>query len=1084
MIALVLLVQAEYLLNGLLFPFATADAAGPYPSEQHAVFPSSSSFGGTPISDLEVFGGQHGGLLVVQGMDDVVPEGGTAILDGSLTFSVLGPIVGYKWTQVGGPPVTLINPGGEVAFFQAPIVGDDTLLIFKLEASDGIFTGADEDVRIIVINLRTTAVAGVDRSVEEGSYVWLDGTGSLTTTGNIFYRWTQTAGTDVGVTGATSASVWFTAPLIYDYEEALTFRLEVNDGAGGTSRDEVVITILNYAAWPPRSLEPGYLKEILHLGETLDEGVVYSHYPATGVFLSQNNAKPYPGLGWDFAATDIWATRNPLVWTPFQSDDGMFISSGSAHEHFYHIYIISPEQRAARLHLRYADEIDAWSEGLWTIHRTGSDGGTDQSEDFSLNEGVNPLAFAVRAEGGGHFAAGITDRNDQPFPDLRYSLGPTMELPNAYVVRRLPLSYRLGEPVNVELWLKVNPESSPDSVIIREEIPRDLGMRQPDVNAPGASVVDGTITWNLTGGDVREREVAYSLTFPFGAWITADGRPTVPEDANKTLHFTGTVTLGTTVEKILGDDVIYPIPTIPPEPTFTSRDVTVEMLQAAHLRWTAPVTEGTESYNIYRSVNGGPFEFIGSTTRTSYTDKWVVPGDIYAYKVSAVNVSGVEGPLSRPTSQVRIPPMTVREAEDFNYGGGEYPGYQDCPAAIEGVDFYHPSTGGTNAYRPANAPPDGLAIETAEEADDPGVFQTGITSIDAGSWYQYTFNVPQAGWVKLEFRVASPSGGTLSAKWDSTLVGELTYSTGDWHVFTWALMEDEIQTPTGVHTLTVQLEAGQLSFDKVAIQWNAAFPARRTVWEDNFDSYTTTAAVFSPTVGKWTRGNTTNSAGSWMLWDTQGPELVCEPANIAGMENKYMISDSDFSGAGVLLDEEMLSRQVDCTDWTDVRLTFNKNYRIYVEDPEHLQIAEVDIRAFDRRMGWSLWVNLLHLDTSSVPAGLNPPELSGPERFDLSAHDGKRIQLRFHFYDAEYDYWFAVDNIRVSGHFHYEPPIIWPPEGITVTWTPFGNGEYSVEYTTDLMGTWTTIAGPFTQTSFTTPIPADRQGFYRVVSYP
>ncbi|MDP2895962.1 MAG: carbohydrate-binding protein [bacterium] len=1004
-------------------------------------------------------------------MDDVVPEGGTALLDGSLTFSMIGPIISYAWTQVSGPPVTLFNPTGEVAVFQAPIVDEDTLLVFRLEASDGVFTGADEDVRIIVINLRTTAVAGVDRSVEEGSYVWLDGTGSVTTTGNIFYRWTQTAGTDVGVTGATSASVWFTAPLIYDYEEELTFRLEVNDGAGGTSRDEVVITVRNYAAWPPRPLGPGYFKEILHLGETLDDGIVCSHYPATGVFLAQNNAEPYPRLEWDFTTTDIWVTRNPLVWTPFKSDDGMFISSGSAFEHFYHIYILCPEFRLARLHLRYSDEIDVRKDGYWTIHHRGSDGGMDRIQDCALYEGANPLAFAVRAEGGGHFAAGITDRSDQPFPDLQYSLGPTLDLPDAYVVRRLPPSYSPGEPINVELWLKVNPESIPDSVIVREEARPGMGMTDWDitdwnVNAPGATVSGLSLAWNLTGPDVKHRVITYSLT--------------VAGEANKGLRFMGSLKTGETFVNTLGDRVIYPFPKIP-------RSLALEMLQAAHLRWTAPVTEGTESYNIYRSVNGDPFEFIGTTRRTSYTDKWVVPGDLYAYKVSAVNVSSVEGPLSRPTPQVSVPAMAVREAENFNYGGGQYPGYQDCPAAIEGVDFYHPNTGGTNAYRPANATPDGLAIETAEEADDPGVFQTGITSIDAGSWYQYTFNVPQAGWIKLEFRVASPSGGTLSVQWDGTLVGKLTCSTGDWHVFTWALMEDEIQTSTGAHTLTVHLEAGQLNFDKVAVQWNAAYPARRTIWEDNFDSYTTTAAVFSPTVGKWTRGYTTNSAGSWTLWDTEGPPLVCEPANIAGMENKYMISDSDFSGAGVLLDEEMLSPEVDCTRCTGLRLTFDRNYRIY-EDPEHLQIAEVDIRASDPAMGWSNWVNLLHLDTSLVPAGLNPPELSGPEQFDLSAYDRKRIQLRFHFYDNEYDYWFAVDNIRVSGYVQEEipGPGPWPPGPgyISVSWTHFGNREYWVEYTTDLMGTWTTIAGPFTQTTFTTPIPSDRQGFYRVVSYP
>jgi hypothetical protein len=38
-----------------------------------------------------------------------------------------------------------------------------------------------------------------------------------------------------------------------------------------------------------------------------------------------------------------------------------------------------------------------------------------------------------------------------------------------------------------------------------------------------------------------------------------------------------------------------------------------------------------------------------------------------------------------------------------------------------------------------------------------------------------------------------------------------------------------------------------------------------------------------------------------------------------------------------------------------------------------------------------------------------------------------------------------------------------------------------VEYTSNLKGTWTKIAGPFTQTSFTEAMPADKTGYYRVV---
>jgi hypothetical protein len=441
----------------------------------------------------------------------------------------------------------------------------------------------------------------------------------------------------------------------------------------------------------------------------------------------------------------------------------------------------------------------------------------------------------------------------------------------------------------------------------------------------------------------------------------------------------------------------------------------------------------------------------------------------------------------------------IREAEHFNYDGGSYPWNTsvtlpaiEAPDATtigtpEEYDYYHPNTGGPGdrSYRPLDNVAAGLGIETVEEADDPGVFHTNIGWIDVGSWYRYTFNVTQAGWVDIALRVAAPSSGTMAVYWDEVLIGQThSFSTGSWARFIYVQLEDRIEATTGEHVVRVESVAGGMNLDKIAIAWNAAPPKRQTIWGDNFDSYASTADVFSPTVGKWTRGNTTNTAGSWTLWDTEGPPLNAEPADIAGMQDKYMISDSDLSGAGVLLDEETLSPEVDCTDWTKVRLNFNKNYRIY-DDVSHLQEAEVDIRSFNPTTGWGGWTNLLHLDTSDVDPTADPPELSNPEVFDLSAYDGKKIQLKFHFFNAEYDYWFAVDEIRVSGVEVVKeiplPDIALAAGNVTISWTTFGAGQYSVEYTSNLKGTWTKIAGPFGQTSFTEAMRADETGYYRVV---
>ncbi|MDP2898243.1 MAG: carbohydrate-binding protein, partial [bacterium] len=885
----------------------------------------------TSIAELEVFG--HQLRISAIGQDAEFPEGATAFLDGSLSFSVLGPITSYQWTGPAG--ITITNPTSSIASFQAPYVAADTLYVFALQVSDGTNTDTDNDVQMLVRNLVTTAVAGPDQSVIEGTEVTLNACSSRTTTEAITYLWTQTGGTDVGVTGSTSCIVTFVAPMVWDYEEMLTFRLDVDDGEGGTSSDELIVTVRNALAWPAYpvtySATTSYLQNMLHLGTYPTDrllnphswGNIRSGFDPLESFGGVRSIQPYPGLEFDFTGTGVQVSRNPMVWTPVFSNTGIFDNTGLDNfQMHYNVYILSPEHRDVRWHARHDDEVRVFCNGATVLRRDTWDTNVDQAEDGlvadgkGLKKGLNVVTAWHEAGGGGdYFALGITNLGNVPFDDLLYSLGPSLILTDAYASRSLPDSFEPGEKVRVDLAIKVNPNNPPSSVTITESISGIPHWTPPDVwiQAPGATIVPpDRLWWVLTGPNVKNQTLSY--------WLT------VPAEITQALRFCGTLTFGTTAADIWGENVIYPVPTAP-------RFVSVEMFQAAHLSWSAPVTEGTVSYKVYRSVNGGPYELIGRSESTSYTDKWVLPGDKYSYWVAAVSVTSIEGQPSRATPQVSMPIMEIRQAEDFNYDSGQYPWTAavtlppiEAPDANTigtpaEYDFYHPGTrcGPLSPPWPPEYRP-GVCIETVEEADNPGVFCTVISGIEPGSWYRYSFNAPEAGWIKLELRAASPGGGTLAAYWDETLVGTVSYKTGHWNVFTWALMEDQIQTTAGVHTLRVRSVSGELNFDAIAVQWNAAPPSRQTIWEDNFDNYTSTADVFSPTVGKWTRGTTTNSAGSWTLWPTEGPPLGTEPANIAWMENKYMISDSELSGEGVLLDEEMLSPEVDCTTWMRLRL--------------------------------------------------------------------------------------------------------------------------------------------------------------------
>jgi hypothetical protein len=164
----------------------------------------------------------------------------------------------------------------------------------------------------------------------------------------------------------------------------------------------------------------------------------------------------------------------------------------------------------------------------------------------------------------------------------------------------------------------------------------------------------------------------------------------------------------------------------------------------------------------------------------------------------------------------------IREAEHFDYGGGSWPWIPgttiravEATAAgdLEGTDFWHPNKSGPRDYRPL----DDIGIETLFDVGPTDEYHTNIGWIEPGSWYRYTFHIPEPGRVKVLFRVASPTGGTLAAYWDEIVLGEATFATGHWHKFTDVSLEGRVWMAAGEHTLRVTLVSGQMNLDKIAI---------------------------------------------------------------------------------------------------------------------------------------------------------------------------------------------------------------------------------------------------------------------------
>ncbi len=1040
----------------------------------------------TSIAELEVYGHQchPAETLIVQGLRATYAEGATATLDGTYSFSTRGPITSWQWEKVSGPDVTIKDSTSARATFTAPIVSSDTVMLFKLTAGDRTEAQSDSYVQIKIKNLVTTAAAGPDQRVLGGTQVTLDGSGSMSTTGILAYLWTQTAGPDAGITGSTSAVVGFTAPSRWNFPEQLKFRLAVEDGLGGKSSDEVVVAVYSFAGLVS-PLGPGYFKDLLHMGKTAADRVtspLLIDSDHLSKFGGETVVNPRPGEEYNFTGTDVTVSANPAVWTPLHDDAGWF--GDEAQDNFiqyYHLYIISPEDRDVCWHFRHDEDIRVWNNGVLVISRDGWDGGLERTyygfaaEETGLTKGVNSLTFKFHEwEGGNYLAVGITDPAGNEFSDLEYSFGLPAGMEDAYAARTLPESYQPCDTIWVSLSFRVNAANPPVTVVIREQIPR--GIPETNVNAPGATLGHGAICWMVSGPDVRTRTLSYSLT--------------VPPLTVRALRFAGTVSYGTHASDILLDDIVYPVLMEP-------RNLEVEMLMAAHLTWNAALTEGVLKYNVYRSVNGGEWEQIATTSTTSFVDSTVTADNSYSYAVSAVGVNGVEGPRTYLISLPPLPPpgvFQIREAEDFNWGGGNFPWtaattlpaieapYCEDVGRPEYYDYFYTGndcTGWFPEFPCHRRGVDPVAVYTPGPFDPPDFYCSYIL-MDACNWFRYGFNVTQPGWIKLSFHVECRGGGTIAAYWDEKLVGTGSFDTGNAGFFTWVAMEQFVETATGVHHLRVKSLADDIAFRAIVVGFNWSPPRWETIWADNFDQYASDADV---KVAGWTIENGSGHPdAAWQLLDCDWFSWQFPGEPTGGLFKHFMMTDSDLAPEAYM-DERLISPEIDCTEHLRVELRFVRNYKTY-NDPERLQVAEVDIRVLDDG-AWGEWVSLLHWDRNSGDS-------SGCEKVYIAPYaDGEKIQIRWRFYQAKWDYWFAVDDIRIIG----EPRPLCLPRvfvnragnsvSLTWSWPPHGERPVTVECRDELTnGEWQPVPGscwPAWRSSWSGEETGSlRQRFYRV----
>ncbi len=252
------------------------------------------------------------------GPDQTVQEGDTVTLDGSGSYDPDDGIAAYKWLQTAGPQAVLSDAGAVTPSFIAPEADESgDVLTFQLTVTDGAGNQSADSCNVTVsyVNNAPMADAGSDKSVNEGTTVQLDGSGSTDSDDGIAaYAWVQTAGIPVELSDPSSATPTFVAPDVISEDAVLTFELTVTDRAGNQGADDVAVTVVWVPVRPAADAGPD---------QTVGEGVTVT-LDASGSSDEDDGIMAFSWLqtsGMTVALSDP-AAAQPTFVTPEVGPDG------------------------------------------------------------------------------------------------------------------------------------------------------------------------------------------------------------------------------------------------------------------------------------------------------------------------------------------------------------------------------------------------------------------------------------------------------------------------------------------------------------------------------------------------------------------------------------------------------------------------------------------------------------------------------------------------------------------------------------------------------------------------------------------
>ncbi len=164
-----------------------------------------------------------------------------------------------------------------------------------------------------------------------------------------------------------------------------------------------------------------------------------------------------------------------------------------------------------------------------------------------------------------------------------------------------------------------------------------------------------------------------------------------------------------------------------------------------------------------------------------------------------------------------------------------------------------------------------------------------------------------------------------------------------------------------------------------------------------------TALGYKVTGGIIQNFDTTSTPPGWTVVDNLGNGQVWrfdDPmtrTNLTGGSGNFAIVDSDYYLSGGAQDTSLVSPPVNFSGIGSVSLSFKTDYKHGGTD-----VADVDVS----NDGGATWSNVWHKVMS----------YSGSVSLDISARAANQanVRVRFHYYNASWDYWWEVDNVVIG----------------------------------------------------------------------